>query len=247
MSGMFGEVLSMLAEDDSFRWDLYTAKDSPPKLTEVNERETILKASSGSIHRGTLNMRIGPMFSGKTTWLNCELTRFADQGFSVAKIIYSDDNRPDVASNDPSGSTHNSSYKTLTDKIVVIRTKELLSIDVSSFHVIGVDEAQFFPDLIAFTEKCVEHKGKHLRVSGLDGDFSKRKFGDVLDIIPMADEVIKLNASCKLCLAELEEAGFHGNILHITGPFTKRLIESTEQKLIGGASMYIPVCRYHHQ
>ena len=42
-------------------------------------------------HRGTLNIRVGPMFSGKTTWLNGELTQLADKNFSVLKIIHSSD------------------------------------------------------------------------------------------------------------------------------------------------------------
>jgi len=197
-------------------------------------------------HRGTLHMRIGPMFSGKTTWLNGELTQLADKGFSVIKIIHSDDVRSDVALCDDSGSTHNSSYRSLSDKIKCVRASNLANVDVSKFHVVGVDESQFFPDLIKMVEQWLEVYGKHMRVVGLDGDAFKKKFGQTLDLIPMCDEVVKLNASCRICLNELEKVGFHGNILGIMGPFTKRLGISREQKLVGGSSQYIPVCRFHH-
>lgn len=197
-------------------------------------------------HRGTLNIRIGPMFSGKTTWLNGELTQLADKRFSVLKIIHSDDIRPKIESCDNSGSTHNSSYRSLSNKITTIRASKLKDIDITKYHVIGVDESQFFPDLKEVIEDWVEYKGKHIRIAGLDGDSFKQKFGQTLDLIPICDEVIKLNASCKICLIDLEKSGFRGNILSIVGPFTKRLGHSKEQKKVGGAEEYIPVCRFHH-
>lgn len=202
--------------------------------------------SSFSNHRGTLNIRIGPMFSGKTTWLNGELTQLADKGFSVLKVIHSDDIRSDVASNDNSGSTHNSSYKSLTSKITCLRVSSLTDVNVDPYHVVGVDESQFYPDLLEGVKDWVENKGKHVRVSGLDGDAFKNKFGQTLDLIPICDEVIKLNASCHFCLKELANVGFHGNILSIVGPFTKRLGTSLEQKVVGGSDSYVPACRYHH-
>lgn len=198
------------------------------------------------IHRGTLYMRIGPMFSGKTTWLNWELTKFADKGFSVLKISHSADIRNDVSKRDMSGSTHNSSYSSLTSKIDCIQVDELKYADVNKYHAIGVDEAQFFPDLVEMVKLWVEDRGKHVRVVGLDGDSFKRKFGQVLDLIPLCDGVKKMNASCRLCLNELEKTNFHGNILAIEAPFTKRTIQSTNQIEVGGSSKYIPVCRYHH-
>lgn len=201
--------------------------------------------SSAPLHRGTLYIRIGPMFSGKTTWLNGELTQLADKGFSVLKIIHDDDIREDVESCDKSGSTHNSSYNSLSKKISIIRARELSYINVNDFHVIGIDESQFFPDLLEVVTKWVETLGKHVKVVGLDGDAFKQKFGQTLDLIPLCDEVIKINASCKVCLDELIKANFHGNILSINGPFTRRINPSTQQKLVGGSDQYIPVCRYH--
>ncbi len=197
-------------------------------------------------HRGTLYMRFGPMFSGKTTWLNAELTELADQGFTVLKITHVKDVREDVAACDDSGSTHNSSFVSLTRKIDCIRASTLSDIDVSTYNVIGVDESQFFYDLFVAVEAWTETLGKHVRVVGLDGDCHKRKFGQTLDLIPIADEVKKMRARCRLCLDEFGIMNYHGNILSLSGPFTKRLCPSEEQEIIGGSSLYIPVCRYHH-
>lgn len=222
-----------------------TQKSIPQK--EINKSLVMDKNEKDyNKHRGTLYMRVGPMFSGKTTWLNGELTQLADKGFSVMKITHIDDVRDNVVICDNSGSTHNSSYRSLSNKITCTRVSHLKDIDISNFHVIGVDESQFFPDLLEIVELWVETLGKHVRVAGLDGDAFKRKFGQTLDLIPISDEVIKLSASCHICLKELEKTGFNGNILTIVGPFTKRINKSTEQKDVGGSDKYIPVCRFHH-
>ena len=54
----------------------------------------------------------------------------------------------------------------------------------------------------------------------------------MLDIIPLADSVTKLTARCELC----GKRAF----------FTLRKTEETQTELIGGADVYMPVCRQHH-
>ena len=59
--------------------------------------------------------------------------------------------------------------------------------------VIGIDEAQFFPDLRTFVLRAeVDHK--ILILAGLDGDSERRPFGQILDCIPLCDTVTKLTA-----------------------------------------------------
>lgn len=196
-------------------------------------------------HRGTLSIRFGPMFSGKTTWLNGVLTEMADIGLAVLKITHTDDVRYDTAACDESGSTHNTSYTGLSNKIATFRCTRLSDVDVSKYHVIGVDEAQFYDDLLDVIEHWVEHLGKHVRVVGLDGDSSKSKFGQILDLIPLSDDAKKLNSFCKMCVLDMEKVGFKGNIFGISGPFTKRISSTTKQKHVSSKD-YLPVCRYHH-
>lgn len=62
--------------------------------------------------------------------------------------------------------------------------------------------------------------------------FFRRSFGSVLHIIPLADTVTKLTARCELC----GKRAF----------FTLRKTEETETELIGGADVYMPVCRNHY-
>ena len=232
--------------DDDYNFQNDTFNHLKQSSEQQNTNLSVSGKRSADEHRGTLHIWIGPMFSSKSTKLNGELTEFADTGFSVLKVVHADDIRNDVAVCDNSGSTHNSSYKSLTNKITCIRVSELKNIDVSNYHVIGIDESQFYPDLLEVVRDWVENKGKHVRVAGLCGDAFKNKFGQTLDLIPMCDEVVKLTARCKVCLDELKDTNFHGNILSIKGAFTKRLGASKEQKVVGGADKYIPVCRYHH-
>ena len=62
----------------------------------------------------------------------------------------------------------------------------------------------------------------------MDGDFQQNKFGEVLDLIPLCDEVKQLNAKC-----------FHCGDMAI---FTHRITDEMNQIDIG-VNNYIPLCR----
>jgi thymidine kinase len=94
--------------------------------------------------------------------------------------------------------------------------------------VIGIDEAQFFDDLIPFVNASLK-KGITLVVAGLDGDSQQRKFGSILDLIPQADTYTKKYALCQHCSKPAS--------------FTHRLEQSKSLILIGGKGKYIALCR----
>lgn len=54
----------------------------------------------------------------------------------------------------------------------------------------------------------------------------------MLNIIPLANSVTKLTARCELCGKR--------------ALFTLRKTDETERELIGGAEVYMPVCRQHY-
>lgn len=66
-------------------------------------------------------------------------------------------------------------------------------------QVLAIDEAQFFPDLSEFCLNAVDHEGKHVIVAGLSGDSNRQKFGQLLDLMPLADDVMKLTSKCAFC------------------------------------------------
>ena len=71
---------------------------------------------------------------------------------------------------------------------------------------------------------------KKIYISGLDGDFERKKFGNILDLIPHCDNVRKLKSLCSICK--------NGT----PGIFSMRLTNEKEQTLVGSDN-YIPVCR----
>ena len=97
-----------------------------------------------------------------------------------------------------------------------------------------VEEGQFFEDLYEFVLKAVERDGKHVVVGGLDGDCFRKPFGQILDLIPLADRVTKLTSLCKMC--------GDGTV----GLFTFRTTKSKEIVEVGGSETYMPLCRKHY-
>ncbi|XP_009075904.1 PREDICTED: thymidine kinase, cytosolic, partial [Acanthisitta chloris] len=94
--------------------------------------------------------------------------------------------------------------------------------------VIGIDEGQFFPDIVEFCE-AMANTGKTVIVAALDGTFQRKAFGNILNLVPLAESVVKLNAVCMECFREAS--------------YTKRLGVEREVEVIGGADKYHSVCR----
>ena len=98
-----------------------------------------------------------------------------------------------------------------------------------SSDVILINEGQFFPDLYEVVVDMLDNN-KKVYVCGLDGDFERKKFGTILDLIPLCDKVNKLTSLCSLCRDGTP------------GIFSMRLTTETEQTVVGSDN-YIPVCR----
>lgn len=100
--------------------------------------------------------------------------------------------------------------------------------DVSDADVIGVDEGQFYEDLVPWVKaQLAGHKT--VIVSALDGTFTQEAFGTTLELIPLADRVDKMHAVCAVCGAD--------------APFSRRITAETNNIVIGGSEKYVAVCR----
>ena len=186
---------------------------------------------------GSLELYIGPMFSGKSTAIIFKLARMADIGFDTLYINHADDNR-ETEAQDNAVSTHNSQYSKLSKKINSMKVSELSNINVRDYEYIAIDEGQFFPDLYKCVITWVTAYGKNVLVASLDGDAFRRKFGQVLDLVPQADKVKKLTAICNVCLTNEKKAR--------PAPFTARFSKGTDAKVVGGTDKYKAVCRSCH-
>ena len=184
---------------------------------------------------GYLHVLTGPMFSGKTSALLRLLFNEAAVGLDVLYINHERDNR-----STGHYSTHNPLYREkLSERsnVSFISVKELSSLagGIKKYDVIGIDEAQFFPDLkdvISWVDKY----GKKVIVAGLDGDFRREKFGSVVDLIPTADKIEKLTAYCQICASKTPK------IIKLA-IFTLRTAATNDVILVGGSDDYKPVCR----
>ncbi|KAL0268511.1 UNVERIFIED_CONTAM: hypothetical protein PYX00_010427 [Menopon gallinae] len=170
--------------------------------------------------RGRIEVILGPMFSGKTTELIRRMRRFRLANFKCVILKYTKDSRyseKDIATHDLQ--TLNAlpccSLKTYKSK-------------ANECEVVGIDEGQFFPDLIEFCEDLA-NMGKIVIVAALDGTYRRMAFGDILQLIPLAENVIKLNAICMSCFQNAS--------------FTKRISAEKAVEIIGGADKYMAVCR----
>ena len=167
---------------------------------------------------GYLEIVLGPMFSGKTTKLIETFYELNKSGLTIKVINYSLDKRYD----DNNLSTHDQL------KIPCEFHSTLGGLDTTDVDIILVNEAQFFPDLKKTVLRWIEKEHKDVRLYGLDGDFKRNKFGEMLDLIPYSNTVQKLHAICKNC--------------HFPAIYSHRISDEKEQVVIG-SSNYVPLCR----
>jgi thymidine kinase len=171
---------------------------------------------------GFLKIIFGPMFSGKTTEILNIYRLYTLCDISCCVINHSDDKRYD----ETMLSSHNKDMIPCfsIDNIALIMGK------VDEYQVFLINEGQFFIDLYETVVSLVEKHKKWVYVCGLDGDFQRKKFGKILDLIPLADEIEKKKAICMGCKNGTK------------GIFTQRLSKEKGQTVIGTKN-YRAVCR----
>ena len=178
---------------------------------------------------GYLEVGIGCMFSGKTSWLLETYKKFTFCKKNVLVINHSEDTRY----HESMLSTHDKCMIPCTqlstfDGIINSNDTEMLN-KIIECDVVLINEGQFFGSLSVFVRFLLEHR-KIVYVCGLDGDFKQERFGEILDLIPICDKVHKFRALCTDC-----QNGTHAIFSH-------RINNETQQKVIGSDN-YIPLCR----
>ncbi|XP_078427281.1 thymidine kinase, cytosolic [Cetorhinus maximus] len=170
--------------------------------------------------KGQIQIIFGPMFSGKSTELMRRVRRFQIAQYHCLVVKYAKDTRyskEDLATHD----------RFTMQAVPATKLSEVYQEALKS-AVIGIDEGQFFPDCVEFAEEMA-NKGKTVIVAALDGTFQRKAFGNILNLVPLAESVVKLNAVCMECYGE--------------AAYTKRLGAEKEVEVIGGTDMYRATCR----
>ena len=171
------------------------------------------------------------MFSGKSEELirRIRRTQFAKQNAIVFKPCI--DNRyseEDVVS-------HNG----LKVKAVpVSASKDIFDHITEEMDVIAIDEVQFFDGDIVEVVQVLANRGYRVIVAGLDQDFRGLPFGQVPQLMAIAEHVTKLQAVCSVCGSPASR--------------TQRLINEEPASfddpiiLVGASESYEPRCRHCH-
>jgi thymidine kinase len=171
--------------------------------------------------KGWIEVICGSMFSGKTEELIRRLKRVKIANLSVEIFKPSIDVRYDdvkIVSHDT-----NSIHSTPVDNAQSIL---LLAENVD---VVGIDEAQFFDAEIATVAEQLALRGTRVIVAGLDMDYQGKPFGQMPNLLAVADYITKLHAVCMKC----------GGMASIS----YRKIATGGQVLLGEKDIYEPRCR----
>jgi len=183
-----------------------------------------------TIEEGYLELILGPMFSGKTTRILEIYNHYSYIQKRIMVINYAEDKRY----HETMLSTHD--HK-MIPCVLEIDLKDMWTNpnnkNYSQIHnssVILINEGQFFCNLKEVVIDMVENNNKTVYICGLDGDFKRNKFGEILDLLPFCDNVVKLKSLCSLCRNGKRAL------------FSYRVTEEQGQVSIGSDN-YKPLCR----
>lgn len=180
---------------------------------------------------GYLELILGSMFSGKTSYLLEVYKKCVFCNIPVAVVNYTADNR---YTTEPMLSTHD---KQMIPCILASSIKDAITNNAETIkdaQTILINEGQFFPDIEETVKELVEVSNKRVYICGIDGDFERKPIGNLLQLIPFSDHIIKLKSLCSLCRDGTP------------GVFSFRITNEKSQVVIG-SSNYIPLCRECYQ
>jgi thymidine kinase len=172
--------------------------------------------------KGWIEVICGSMFSGKTEELIRRLKRvnIANQKSKIFKPVI------DTRYHESKIVSHDTNF---IQSIPVENAKKILELS-NDVDVVGIDEAQFFDDSITEVCETLALKGIRVIVAGLDMDYKGVPFGQMPNLLAVADYITKLHAICMKC----------GNIANVS--YRKTANES--QVLLGEKDIYEPRCRH---
>lgn len=184
---------------------------------------------------GRIILILGSMKSGKSS-----------EGFHILETVgyavrglYINSNK-DTRSTDPF-STHNtllsvSAIKDLNADMIKVTTLSEIADDViSKYEVVVTDESQFYPDLPEAVTKWVDLFGIDVYVLGLSGDYKRKNFGRIHELLALADDVKMLRDTlCEVCALKK---------IRTPALFTHRREDLSKEQVEVGSSNYMPVCR----
>lgn len=184
---------------------------------------------------GYLEIVVSMMYGGKSSYL---IHLIETLGYAC-KILYINHSL-DTRDTEPY-STHSITLnKSLSKKLnaTMIKVDKLANVPeelLKTHPVVCIDECQFFEDLAVMVKYMVDGLGLRVYAASLNGDFKRKPFGQIGDLLPLMDDIVHLkDTQCSVCAMK-----------KILTPslFTWRINDQNSSQIEIGASNYMPVCR----
>lgn len=198
------------------------------------------------LNGGYLKLIIGPMFSSKSSSLLLEINRLKHitDKILVINSVLDKERHVDMEINDQGlGIMKTHDDKTfpavMINKLNELKTNKFFNSKYTYADIIIIDEGQFYTDLYEFInhELSYPHDYKMFIVAGLSSDFNMKPIGDIIKLVPLADEIVKLSALCVYCR--------DGTPANFTKLIKNNLSNDSGNVLVGAKDLYSPCCRKH--
>jgi len=181
-----------------------------------------IEPSLSGERRGWIEVICGSMFSGKTEELIRRLKRVKIANLKAEIFKPAIDTRYDEVKI----VSHDTNFIQSTP----VDSSQNILLLAQDADVVGIDEAQFFDSEITNVCEQLALRGKRVIVAGLDMDYTGKPFGQMPNLLAIADYITKLHAICVKC----------GNIANIS----YRKSTNSGQVLLGEKDVYEPRCRH---
>lgn len=182
-----------------------------------------MAAVSETKSRGRIELVHGSMFSGKTEHLIARLRQEQSRGKTVVAFKHAIDDRYDP--------DHLVTHR--QDQFNARRASSAAAIleRCGDADVVAIDEGHFFKTALIPAVEDLAARGVTVLVSGITHDCWGRDFEPIPQLAEMADEVVVLQAPCRVCGRP--------------APFTQRITAVNTLHMVGGLDDYEPRCAEH--
>ena len=186
-----------------------------------------------------LKLIIGPMFSSS---LLSEINRYkyiTDKILVINSVLDKERHSDMEINNQGLGFMKTHDSKTfpaiMLNNLEELKTNNFFNSKYNYADIIIIDEGQFYNDLHSFIKGELNgYNNKMFIVAGLSSDFNMEPIGDIIKLVPLADEINKLSALCVYC-----KDGTPAN-------FTKLIKQGDNSQIhVGAKESYSPCCRKH--
>lgn len=163
------------------------------------------------------------MFAGKTECVIARLRQAVADGLTVRAFKHAIDNRYDP--------DHLVTHR--RDSFEALRVPDAASIlnQIDGITLVAIDEGHFFKATLVPVVQELISRGVSVIVAGISHDAWGRPFEPMPQLAEMADEVVTLEAPCRVCGKP--------------APFTQRLTPIDTLHMVGGLADYEPRCAEH--